>query len=84
MPDFYVDDLEISPSEFLDACSNEEIDQVISILVEDEYLLPSQLLPDGQNPEETIFIEGLAKLAQSKHRLTVEEENIIMNIVNRL
>jgi len=84
MSDFYIDDLEISPSEFLDACSRDEINQIIRILVEDEYILPSHLLSGDQNPEESIFIEGLTKLAESKHRLTLEEENVIMNIVNRL
>ncbi len=84
MPDFYVDDLEISPSDFLDACSRDEINQVISILIEDGFISPSQLLSGDYNPEESIFIESLTKLAQSKYRLTIEEEGLIMNIVNRL
>jgi hypothetical protein len=88
MADFSVDDIDISPSEFLDACSNEEVDELIHLLIEDGYINAESVLSPGIGPDlsidDEIFLESLAKLSQSRHRLTNEEEEIIKIIAKRL
>jgi len=76
MPDFYVDDLDISPSEFLDACSDREINQLIEILLEDGYISKESLLnSDSEGTyDDTSYTEALVKLSDSRLRLTNEEE----------
>ncbi len=85
MPDFCVDDIEISPSDFLEACSSYEIDQLVSILIEDGYINHESFIEgDDKTADEQIFAESLVKLSENKHRLTKEEEEIIKSISNRL
>jgi len=85
MPEFYVDNIDISPSEFVDQCSSKEIDQLIEILVEDEFITNDMIINIGnQTPDEVLFANALIKLGGNKHRLTNEEEKIIMQIANRL
>ena len=38
MADFYVDDLDISPSDFIDSCSKGEITELIEILKDGGYI----------------------------------------------
>ena len=84
MPDFSVDDLDISPSDFLDACSSNEVNELISLLIEDGYINSESILAPDLSVEDEIFVEALAKLSQSRHRLTNEEEEIIKSIAKRL
>ena len=85
MPDFYIDSIDISPSEFVDACSDREINQLIEILIEDGYIDHNTLIKsENKTPDEQLFSQSLAKLIENKHRLTNEEEEIINKISNRL
>jgi hypothetical protein len=84
MPDFYVDDLDISPSDFVDACSNREINQLIEILIEDGYISKESFLNSEGTYDDTSYTEALVKLGDSRLRLTNEEEEIIKKIANRL
>lgn len=88
MPGFSVDDIDVSPSEFLDACSSDEVDELIHLLIEDGYINAESVLAPGIGPDlsvdDEIFVEALAKLSQSRHRLTNEEEEIIKSIAKRL
>lgn len=84
MPEFYVDDLYISPSEFVDQCSSKEIDQLIEVLIEDKYITKPFINIDNQTPDGELFLNAVIKLGDNKHRLTNEEEKIIMQIANRL
>jgi ribosomal protein S8 len=85
MPDFYVDDLDISPGEFVDACSEREISQLIEVLKDDGYLNDIIVVQDdAKSIHDEMFLEALFKLGKSRHRLTNEEEEIIKVIANRL
>ena len=83
MPDFYVDDLEISPSEFYGACSKREKERLIEIIEEDGYTV---ILP-GQNVHETTreseFSRSLDILKASKMMLTLEEETMLIELANK-
>lgn len=85
MPNFYIDSLNISPSEFIDACSNREVLRLIEVLREDGYLGSEALIAEtNATHDDIMYIEALIKLAKNRHRLTIEEEEIIKNISNRL
>ena len=87
MPDFYVDNLDISPSEFIDECSSEEITQLIEILIEDGYITHGSVINDDDNSktvDDELFLVNLTKISEYKYRLTIEEEEIICKIANRL
>ncbi len=84
MPDFYVDDLDISPSDFVDACSKREINQLIEILVEDGYVDNESILKSNRTHDDEVYTKALIKLSESRLRLTNEEEEIIKKIAERL
>ena len=84
MPDFYVDDLNISPSDFVDACSKREIAELIEILVEDGYVDNQSILTSNRTYSDESYTKALVKLSESRLRLTNEEEEIIKKIADRL
>ena len=86
MPDFYVDSLDISPSDFIEECSSIEITQLIEILIEDGYIDTKTLIKsdNSQTVDDELFSDSLLKLSEYKYRLTIEEEEIICKIANRL
>jgi len=85
MPDFDVADLEITPDDFIDECNQYEINELIERLRDDGYISPIDFEPsEKQSVLDYLFNDAIIKISQSKHRLTIEEENIIMNIANRL
>ncbi len=85
MPDFYVGDLDITPDEFVSACSDREINELVDILMDEGVIKENHLINNtNDNILDEIFNEGLEKLATSRHRLTSEEEEIIKKIASRL
>lgn len=86
MPDFYVDDLYISPSEFVYSCSDSEITQLIEVLIEDGYITKESILKtnDDLSVHDEMFMEHLMKISNSRHLLTKTEEEIIKSIADRL
>jgi hypothetical protein len=87
MPEFYVEDLDIDPSEFVDACSKREIEELIDALTEDGYIVkPINSVPlEDKNLLDEEWDEVMSKLAgRGRLRLTNEEEEIIRKIANRL
>ena len=61
MPDFYVDSLDISPSEFVYACSELEIDELIAVLYEDGYITSESILKLKKN---CIFFALIAQILE--------------------
>jgi hypothetical protein len=87
MPEFYVEDLDIDPSDFVSACSKREIGELIDALAEDGYIVkPINSVPaEDKNLLDEEWDEVMGKLAgRSRLRLTNEEEEIIRKIANRL
>ena len=87
MPEFYVEDLDIDPSDFVSACSKREIEELIDALTEDGYIVkPINSVPlEDKNLLDEEWDEVIAKLAgRGRLRLTNEEEEIIRKIANRL
>ena len=84
MPDFYVDDLNISPSDFVDACSKKEINELIFLLIEDGYIDNESISTNNVTYDDELYGKALIKLSKSRHRLTNEEEEIIKKIADKL
>ena len=46
MPYFKVADLKITPKKFVESCSHNEIKEIILALIEEEYILKSDINPE--------------------------------------
>ena len=81
MPSFYVDDVDIDVDEFLSACTESEKEDLIKALVEDGYINKSDTIPSPTlSLGEKMFEEHLNAIHGKYHRLTPEEEEVIMKI----
>lgn len=84
MPSFETDN--IDPSDYISECSHREIKQLIQVLVDDGYISQAQteVVEDDKVGTSDDFYECVRKLYRNKHLLTIQEEELIFSIVNRL
>ena len=84
MPDFSVEDLEISPDEFVDSCSKRELEELIDYLVEDG-LVARKILTGGEirGYDEGVYEDALVKLSGRWNMLSTAESEFISNIAKR-
>lgn len=89
MPTFYQDveaEVDIDVEEFIDSCSDREIQELIRYLVE-EGRLPKTLTGYGPSQNlsvnETIWYETIEKIRSNRLTLIDEEIDIIENIAKR-
>ena len=91
MPEFYVEEMDIEPYEFVRACSPSEIKELIEELVEEEHLPKSVLSimkTDKNNKRNTSileeeFLEKMDKLSQKFHTITREDEETLETIFKK-
>ena len=83
MPEFYVEDLDIDPSDFIDGCSRREIQELIDILVEDGYINQTAASSREDNLMDITYKEALDKLQGRRLYLTLKEEQFIINLANK-
>ena len=83
MPTFYADDFDIDPSDFVDGCSREEIQELIDILVEDGYINQTAASSREDNLMDITYKEALDKLQDKRIYLTLKEEQFIINLANK-
>jgi hypothetical protein len=92
MPTFYVDEINIEPSEYVEICSRSEIKKLIDELIDSGHLPPSvrnMVSKNGKekpgfHPSEAIYEGAIDKLHGKYTNLTQEEEETIIKIANRL
>jgi hypothetical protein len=87
MPIFYEEsEFDIDPCDFLDECTPSDITEIIEYLVENKYLKNNYPISKnkGLGLLEEEFQEKIQKISESRHRLTIEEEEIIKRIADRL
>ena len=84
MPDFTVDDLYISPREFVNECSTREMTQLIDILIECGYIPDTSNIGGPDNIHDELFQDAIDKIRASRHILSKTEEDIIKAIADRL
>jgi hypothetical protein len=85
MPYFNYDgDIEVSIDDFLSACDDSDINDIVDALVEDGYIKPSQIIhePSMSAPEQ-LFEEALDKLHGKWNQLSKSEEEILMTLAKR-
>lgn len=70
--------IDIDPIEFIEQCTSFELGQLVDILIRRGHL------DQASSANEEMFNESLYKIIENKHRLTIEEEEIIEKIANRL
>lgn len=90
MPDFTPDDIDVNPSEFVDACSSIERQELIDYLVECGYISEDQKdikTPNygvkSPNVNDKTYWDALNVLTKSRHLLSLDEENYINNIADK-
>jgi hypothetical protein len=90
MPDFTPDDIDIDPSEFVDACTSRERQELIDYLVECGYISEDQ--KDIKSPNYGVrrpnindesFWGSLDHLKKCRDLLSVTEEEFINNLAER-
>lgn len=82
MPTFYAEDLDIDVDEFLDACNDKEINQVIEWLREEEYI-SNYSIAEIDSINDSIFNDAVIKIQNHRISLSREEEEFILNIAKR-
>jgi hypothetical protein len=86
MPDFSTE-IDIEPWEYISSCSNREVDELINTLIEDGHLdkFNGKVVSKGDvSLMSEDWNEALTKIRNSKHLLSIDDENVIINIANKL
>ena len=91
MPEFYVEEIDIEPYEFVRACSPSEIKELIEELVEEEHLPKSVLSQmktskDGKRNTSILeeeFLEKMDKLSKKFHTISREDEDTLETIFKK-
>jgi len=85
MPDFYVDELTIDAYEYVTSCTKSEIEELISELVDGDYLPKNVLGPnnDKLSKAQFDFSEKLNKLVNVYYSLSKEDEEILESIIKK-
>ena len=74
----------IEPAEFVENCSNQEIEELVDILIEEGHLDGMPVTSDRHhNLLDEEWAKTIGKLMKSRLFLSNEEEMIIKNIANR-
>jgi len=85
MPTFYIDEMDIDPDDFVNACNKREIEELIKALIEDGHINdPYVKRKNNVSMNEESFNECLDKISTNYLQLTQEEEEVIRNIAKRL
>lgn len=82
MPEFETS-IDIDIGDFISECNSREIKDLIEFLVEDGYL-PESILTDTHKAENTNWNQEVQKLIDSKWKLSVDDEQTILNITKKL
>jgi hypothetical protein len=88
MPDFSVEDLDISPDEFVYACNKREIKELIDALVEENHISKNDVITgkterSRANSSDIIFDNNLDAISRNRLHLTIEEEEMINKLAER-
>jgi hypothetical protein len=79
--------LDVGPSEYIDACSQRDKERLVDILESEGLIQPeSKTLSGVRNPNinDQIFWDSLQTLTRCRHLLSVEEEEYINKLGEKL
>ena len=81
MPDFDVEHVSIEPDEFVDACNQREINDLINCLIDNGWIKKSdKVFGEPIRLPEMTFREYMDAIYDNYHSLTNEEEELIIKI----
>ena len=88
MPDFQVEDVDVSPDEFVYACNKREIKELIDTLIEENHIVKNDVVAyrtqrSGPNALDIIFDNNLDAISRNRLYLTLEEEEMISKLGER-
>ncbi len=88
MPTFPINDIEIGPSEFINSCNSNEINQIIDHLTLIGYIKEDQITSmtygvKRPNIMDEEFWDNLEYLKRCRDLLSVEDEQYIKNLAKR-
>jgi hypothetical protein len=76
MATFYAEaEIDISPREYLDSLDESEKQYLIKLLTEKKLFVK-----ETKSYKEKLFIECIEKIQENRHRLTLKEEDFIINL----
>ena len=81
MPTF-TQEIDVEIEEFVDSLYKREIDELIDYLKQEGHL--DEFTSKGMNLQDIEWSKVIDKLSQSRLQLTLEEEELIKNIANKL
>ena len=85
MPTFYTGDLDIEVDEFLEDCTPNEIKDIIQWLKNSDYLSQNVVPSEAeQSFQDTEFDGALMNLVGNRFKLSVDDEQTIMRIANKI
>lgn len=82
MPEFETS-IDIDIDDFISECNSREIKELIEFLVEDDHL-PENILADTPKIENTYWNQEVQKLTDNQWKLSVKDEQTILNITKKL
>lgn len=89
MPSFYKEvrvdnytdvDIDVDVDEFLDACTEKEVEEVIGWLKDNDFPFDKNLDPTKMSGVESLYEAALDKLRGKWNRLSKEEEDFILKL----
>lgn len=81
---YFDTEVDVSVDDFLSACNQKEIENLIDYLIEDGYLVDRSVSkPQDKSVLEIEWDDMINKLSQLRQRITNEEEDTIKKIVNK-
>ncbi len=88
MPNITVDnvrvDVDIEVEDFVDVCSQKEMENLIKYLVDQKYLINTAIVTENQlTYDEEQFYILLEKLTNSYFTMSVEDRNVLENIAKK-
>lgn len=84
MPYFNVNDLKITPIDYFFNCSNAEKQELANIVANHKIASEAVGSTDDRGYDAELYRKSIQKLYNSRHCLSVEDEQIINKIANKL
>ena len=82
MPSFEPEELDIDVENFIESCSNKEIEDMIEILIDSGYVEKIKSI-NNRSMLDNIWNENISKLLDLRLRITPKEEEKILKIINK-
>lgn len=87
---YYNSDIEISVDDFLDGCTDSDIEDIVAHLIDSGWIKKTEVLDpnqigDAQSPWDIDWYNAVTKIRdRGQLQLSKEEEELILSIANRI